>query len=663
MSPRSSRTIGLRSAWQHRVPGAIGVATLAIAVLAALAYLAAPSTAATVSGAAWTVPMPGGGDPIVMPTGRVLALPCQTGSDPRALSVTRAGAVAWTLPKNGDSGSGGCQRAIGDTSGTTYVQTYDATGSFLKAIDASGTVRWSAATDDLGLARTAPVLGANGNVYISAAGQNYHVLGFDERTGAKTLDLSFSDVYDLYAYRGGLVVVSPGGGAGATSDVQYFSYDGRLLNSYPVPGIVTTSAGADGSVFAAGYSNGALLVSKTTPQGSAWSWATTNISTTLYGAAVTATPDGGVVLSRYEDQSPGSVAFTSLDPAGRPRWDHLVVGPLPNAYYGAAFPAIVDANGVVAVPTPYTFSCPDGSPGPCIGTKVEFLSQQSGAPALPTLQVTDAADNGFPLDGRAIDTDRVYLTRPDSPNPSLSAFPVPGLAKDYQLVLQEGVQGTPPPPPPLPPPPPGPPPVTVAPPPPPGPPLPVVVVPGGGSGVAGAQDLAAYEHGNCDPGASNHWLHVAGKTFTCMASLQFWSEPGLVSAKKKCLVNLAIDAPTFGKALKAPKYIRAAGELKYSLKAIAKSIRSASYPGKTAGDAKAVGDILSNLSAIKSPEDALLTLVSARRVLDGLIRKLGGPGSKLAKNIALLRTATEKFIETVTGIQDVKDCVTAFNGP
>jgi hypothetical protein len=203
-------------------------------------------------------------------------------------------------------------------------------------------------------------------------------------------------------------------------------------------------------------------------------------------------------------------------------------------------------------------------------------------------------------------------------------------------------------------------------PPPPTPPLTVTTASGGGDGMAGGPDPSSLEHGLCDPGATTNWLHVTGITFTCMVSLQFWSDPGLLSAKDKCIVSLSIYVVPFLKLLKARKYLMAAGTVEASLQTLTRRLAIASYPRKLPGDVQAIDDLRTALQAIKTPEQALLTVISSRRVLDGLITKLGAGGLqslKLAQDLALVKNAVISLVETVTGIQDVKNCVTAFGGP
>jgi hypothetical protein len=198
------------------------------------------------------------------------------------------------------------------------------------------------------------------------------------------------------------------------------------------------------------------------------------------------------------------------------------------------------------------------------------------------------------------------------------------------------------------------------------PPLTVTIGTGGGGGVAGAPDPSSFENGNCDPGADTDWLHVVGVTFTCIVSDDVWSDPTLISAKKRCVISLGIDFLPFVKALKLPKYIKEADSVEAALKLLSRRLAAASYPGKGSGDAAAVDDVQTSLKAISTPDQALLTVVSSRRVLEGLSNKLGSGGAaaaKLAHDVSIVRVAVTNLVETVSGIEDIKDCVTAFNGP
>lgn len=167
----------------------------------------------------------------------------------------------------------------------------------------------------------------------------------------------------------------------------------------------------------------------------------------------------------------------------------------------------------------------------------------------------------------------------------------------------------------------------------------------------------------CDPGADTGWVNVAGTTFACIFTGDIWDDPTLISAKQKCVTSLAIDAAAFTKVLKARKYLKAAQEVKLSLATLATRLRKASYPGKLSRDAAVVDDLQTALALIRTPDQALLTAVSSRRVLDALILKLGRSNPGLAKDIAVVKTALTNAIQLISGIQTLQDCKVAFAGP
>ncbi len=406
-----------------------------IKILRTVARLAVLTLA--LPGALWTVPTSiGGTAAVVTPTGNILVSGC--------MSITPSGTVAWSMLSILQP-SASCTTGIGDAQGNSYLQTVDsALHPIVESFDSSGNVRWTTPTGGFEPWRTGPVVGSNGSVYFAAwNGVTSKVLGFDEQTGVITLDKTFSDVTGLYAYTGGLVVVD------ADSSVHYLGYDGTVQNSYttgtPISAYqaYSNAGGASGSVFLAGYPGscgGNVSVAKFTPTGRAWTWTDTtarNCSSTLLAA----TPDGGVILARDESAPSPSADFTSIDSAGRFRWDHHAEGPIGPANGGGVLPPTVDVNGVVAMPSAFNYTCPSVS-GECPGAQVEFVSQQANVPTLPKIQVTDPADEGFGLDSLATDNGRVYLVGQTSFAPQLlSAFSVPGLAMDYRLALQEALTG------------------------------------------------------------------------------------------------------------------------------------------------------------------------------------------------------------------------------
>jgi GDSL-like Lipase/Acylhydrolase family len=356
--------------------------------------------------------------------------------------VNRNGAVIWSLPDNLET-SASCSTAIGDNQGNSYIQTTDSSGPIVESINSSGGIRWTMPMGPFGPGGggAGPAIGSNGSVYFSEYnGLGSRVVGFDEQTGAVTFNQSFVQATGLYAYAGGIIVVN------TDSEVDYFSYDGTLQNTYntspaiSVEQAYSNASGANGTVFLAGYPGscgGDVSVAKFAPTGLVWMWTDTtphNCSQTLLAA----TPDGGVILARSEAASDLSADFTSISSTGTFRWDHHANGPLGPAYGGGFLRPIVDVNGLVALPSIFESTCPEA--GQCKGAQVEFVSQQTNSPTLPKVEVTDLVNGGFDLYGLATDSAQLYLSREyqgATVPPSLSAFAVPGLGGDYRLALQE----------------------------------------------------------------------------------------------------------------------------------------------------------------------------------------------------------------------------------
>jgi hypothetical protein len=197
-------------------------------------------------------------------------------------------------------------------------------------------------------------------------------------------------------------------------------------------------------------------------------------------------------------------------------------------------------------------------------------------------------------------------------------------------------------------------------------PLAVGVASGGGRGVAGAPDPSGEDRGTCDPGSDTAWLRAAGVTFICILSGDVWDDPVLLSAKRRCVISAGVDFLPFAKALKLPKYFKEAQTVRLALRELAAHIRVASYPAKLSRDAAAVADIETSLDEILNPNQAILTVISSKRIFGGLIVKLskGGPAAvKVAREIAVVDGAVRSLIKVVSGAQDIEDCVAAFNGP
>jgi hypothetical protein len=604
---------------------------------------------AAVAGSSWNFPLSSGsaGEVILAPNGSMLEEKC--------VDLDSAGNELWRLPPSGTAPQT-CADSLIDSEGNAYVFAVNGaeTEGVIESVTPTGQSRWSTPTGAYVPGRTKPVLGANGDVYFSAwNGLTSEVIGVSAQTGAVALERGFADVTGLYAYADGLIVIN------TDSEVVYTDYAGNAEHEYSTGSAISayeaysSAGGAGGAVFVAGYegfcgSTSHASIEKFTTVGHAWTW--TDPAEYCAQTTLSATPDGGVVFGRAKTNP--SADFTSVDPNGNERWSDNVSGPTGTAEAGGYFPVWVAVNGVVALTARIQYPCA-GPRSDCPGALVEYLSEADGTAALPRRVITTSAEEGFVFARVAFAAGRTYVSGETlegggALERALFAFSTPGLERSYTVALQEALTASGPP----------------APPPRPPPTLPVTIANGGGGGVAGAPDPGSLGGGGpCDPGANTNWLHIAGVTFTCILSGDVWNDPTLLSAKKKCIINIGTDVLPFAKLLKAPKYIKEADSVEAAIRLAAKETAGASYPGKASGDARAVAGLETTLKAVRNPKQALLTILSSDRVLDGLIAKLGkggGAAAKVARDLAVLKSAITTLVETVSGVQDVKACTAAF---
>jgi hypothetical protein len=405
-----------------------------LAVLLGWIVMAAPIGAA---GATWSVSLPKEGDGAltVAPDTTVLAGSCT--------DVTYNGGVLWQLPEVLGR-TPNCMDAVTDSEGNTYVLSEESATAnpVIESLNSSGTVRWAVPTGGFVAFRTGPVIGANGSVFFPMwNGGLPKVVGYNEQTGAITLQQTFEDVTGLHAYAGGLMVVN------TDSKVIYLGYDGTVLAKYstgpPISAYeaYSNASGAGGTLFVAGYNGGCdnqshASVEKFTPAGLVWTW--TDKATYCAQTSLTATPDGGVIFARSATNP--SADFTSLSATGAERWTDDMQGPIGPAQGAGYFPVRVDVNGVVALPAKMLYRCPVQPSEECSGAQVELVSEQTGSTVFDPVQLQGQGEYGFDLFSDAIDTERLYVTgevEELSATPTLNAFAIPGLGLDYQLALQE----------------------------------------------------------------------------------------------------------------------------------------------------------------------------------------------------------------------------------
>lgn len=398
-----------------------------------------PSTLALAN---WSVPLPteANGSLTVAPDTTVFVGSCT--------DLTSGGSQLWQLPEVLNR-TPDCMDAATDGEGNTYTLTEESAGQpVVESLSPTGTIRWSVPTDGFTSFRTQPVLGAKGSVFFSMWNGAYaKVVGYDEKTGATTLEHQFYDVTGLHAYSGGLIVVN------TDSQVIYLGYEGTVLAEYstgpPISAYVAYSnaSGAGGTLFVAGYnegcgSEGHASVEKFTPTGLAWTW--TDPATYCTQTSLAATPEGGVIFARSEANP--SAYFTSISASGSELWTDNMPGPIGPANGAGYFPVRVDVNGVVALPATNIYRCPVQPEEGCLGAQVELRSAQTEARVGEPVQLQGSGEYGFELRGDAIGTERLYITGEvlePSATPLLDAFSISGLGEDYQVALQEQLTGQP----------------------------------------------------------------------------------------------------------------------------------------------------------------------------------------------------------------------------
>ncbi|HEY8813902.1 MAG TPA: hypothetical protein VIP57_02180 [Candidatus Dormibacteraeota bacterium] len=418
----------------------------------------------------------------IAPSGAIL--------DEECTDINPDGTELWTLPITLPAYQS-CNQAVSDSAGNSYVFRGNTKGEgVVESFDSAGQFRWSTATGTYGPLGGA-ALGANGDVYFgSFNGLNTKLIGFNEATGAITLEHGFFDAGGVSAYNGGLVVFDE-------ADYTYLGYDGSTQHEYDIPELsgndaFSSGAGADGDVFSGGYSgtcgtDAHASVEKFTPSGLAWTWTAPDVAAECSQTGVAATPDGGVILGRDEGQS---ATYTSIGPDGHERWTKELTGATA-ARLAGYLPIGVDVNGTVGLPAGIDYVCASPS-GYCEEAVVKYLSATTGAAVLPEVVLGGLSpEGGFGIYGDAAFTGRTYLTGYfyevegfSEGEPVIAAFDKPGLGEPYALFLQQEVTKAGPP----------------APPPPGQPTLPVTVADGGGGGIAGAPD----------PGSVNPCAKVIG---------------------------------------------------------------------------------------------------------------------------------------------------------
>jgi hypothetical protein len=382
----------------------------------------------------WSVPFSSqtAVSPTVTPQGNVIA------NGTPFEELTPAGTEVWQVPSGAPDQPQTGGHTLTDALGNSYVGVQDQNGTkYLESFDSHGNSRWISAP----LPSCCEIaLGWDGHVYVTGRANPYaaYILGFDESTGAQTLTISTGDTVELFAYAGGLIQVTG-------TAVQYYSYNGQQTTSIdggsPVGSEVGFSAslGANGEVFLAGYSSfnqfscSAPSVVAIAPTGVKWAW--TSPVTLGCGTFVTATPDGGAILTTQNGTS-----YTSISPSGASRWTYPLTVPNGGTIVFPQ-PAVVDALGNVALSFIYRYST--STTPEAEGSEIDFVTQASSVVTRPSLVLEeDGTCDIDPFGGSSsvdLGSNIVYLSILggciNAPTQSLQAFSEPGLSINYQLLV------------------------------------------------------------------------------------------------------------------------------------------------------------------------------------------------------------------------------------
>jgi hypothetical protein len=405
---------------------------MAIALVASSA-LVEVSRAAGASGGSpvWTASFSGGAAiiPTTTPAGNVIA-----NANPLE-ELTPAGAQVWQVPATASPQPIAGVATTTDVNGNTYVPVQDNNGRYLESLDKTGASRWTTAPL-FTYACCEMALGWDGHVYITGRPNpsTTHILGFDEATGAQTLDIVTGDVTNLFAYPGGLIQV-------AGNTVSYYSYQGQPIGSVsggaPLSSYVgySSASGGNGLVFNAGHSSfsqfscSAPSVEAITPAGIKWTWtAPDNFGC---GTFLTATPDGGVILTTQSGSAAASISST-----GTTRWTYTPTAP--HSAVAELYPAIVDVNGNVALPFSYQYSTPNSLVA--VGTEIDFVTQGSSSIANPSLVLEEGTcDRSRMASYSSVDVgaNQLYVALvidcPDQTVQTIQAYGEPGFGTNYRL--------------------------------------------------------------------------------------------------------------------------------------------------------------------------------------------------------------------------------------
>jgi hypothetical protein len=194
-----------------------------------------------------------------------------------------------------------------------------------------------------------------------------------------------------------------------------------------------------------------------------------------------------------------------------------------------------------------------------------------------------------------------------------------------------------------------------------------VVAPG--AGTAGGQSPVVTSKPACNPGTNTGFFPTLAVTFTCLGSLQAFSDPDL-APKEWCVVNVGADVlellpgPDIAKTTKVAKAAKNYETAAKALSPALKSTRAADETEAVLSSGSLLLKVAGNLAHADVPA-AAEELVDALAGSDTLMTTVG----KKLGNTKQTATAYKRFVEArnalkivddLTGISDVQACARAF---
>jgi len=158
-------------------------------------------------------------------------------------------------------------------------------------------------------------------------------------------------------------------------------------------------------------------------------------------------------------------------------------------------------------------------------------------------------------------------------------------------------------------------------------------------------------------------LNVFKVTLTCLGSTQAFRDPAL-APKEWCILKIGADIIPVGKLNAVRKIAPKLPKLTKAAKALAKELKATKISAFDKRLLKGLDGLGSALGVLKDPASMVDVLATDGTVLNGIRKTLTAGKGPYSKAFARLKETEAIFgdiFTTLTGIQDVLDCQTAFH--